>query len=323
MRVAIAFVLIPIILLIGFGIPLGIGVYVYRDANRRGMNAALWTLVAILAPSLIGFIIYLLVRNSSSDMLCPRCDTPVKEDYVLCPNCGAKLQPYCSNCATPLQPDWKVCPKCTQPITEIYDDVVVPQRHKDKSLGKILVAVLLIPVVLIVVLILSASVFRVSTSSGGSSSVMTEVSWSELTRSLHGSNATEVSQWLEDAYEEGDDEKAYILEYTQSTIYGTLEYYYVIYVPAADAGAEMGYGIQGGFFKDVIAFEVENGYMEDENLDLEDVDETSKNVYCMEFSMESERAIKVEVSYNGKKLDCEVTSVEYNPTGTLFDEILE
>ena len=33
-------------------LPLLIGVYVYRDAKRRGMNAALWTLIAILAPTL-------------------------------------------------------------------------------------------------------------------------------------------------------------------------------------------------------------------------------------------------------------------------------
>lgn len=38
-------------------IPVLVGVYVYRDANSRGMNAALWTLIAILAPALIGFII--------------------------------------------------------------------------------------------------------------------------------------------------------------------------------------------------------------------------------------------------------------------------
>lgn len=322
MTIAIAFVLIPIILLIGFGIPLAIGLYVYRDARRRGMNAVLWTLVAILAPSLIGFIIYLLVRNSSSDMLCPRCDTPVKEDYVICPNCGAKLQPYCSNCATPLQPEWKVCPKCTQPIANAYDDIVAPQRHKDTSLGKILVAVLVIPVLLIVVLVLSASVFKVSTSGGGSSSVMTEASWNELTRSLQGNNATEVSQWLEDAHEEGDNEKAYILEYMQPTIYGSWEYYYTIYVPAVDSGAEMGFGMRGGFFKDVIAFELDDGYIEDENSNADD-DTTSKNVYCIEVDMETERAIKVEVSYNGKKLKCEVTTVEYNPTGNLFDVILE
>ena len=51
-------------------LPLLIGVYVYRDAKRRGMNAALWTLIAILAPSLIGFIIYLLVRGNYSNLKC-------------------------------------------------------------------------------------------------------------------------------------------------------------------------------------------------------------------------------------------------------------
>ena len=45
-------------------VPILIGVYVYRDAKRRGMNALVWTLIALFAPSLIGFIIYLLVRNS-------------------------------------------------------------------------------------------------------------------------------------------------------------------------------------------------------------------------------------------------------------------
>ena len=53
-RVAIIF--IPIALLL-FAIPVLIGVYVWRDAKGRGMNAPLWTLVSVLAPSLIGFII--------------------------------------------------------------------------------------------------------------------------------------------------------------------------------------------------------------------------------------------------------------------------
>src|ERR1043166_9431559 len=40
--------------------------YVYRDARRRNMNAALWTLlVLVLSPSslIIGLVIYLLVRS--------------------------------------------------------------------------------------------------------------------------------------------------------------------------------------------------------------------------------------------------------------------
>ena len=49
-------------------VPILIGVYVYRDARRRGMNAVLWTLIAVAAPALIGFIIYLLVRGKEVNM---------------------------------------------------------------------------------------------------------------------------------------------------------------------------------------------------------------------------------------------------------------
>ena len=78
-------------------LPILVGVYVYRDAKRRKMNAPLWTIIAILAPSLIGFIIYLLVRGNYSNLKCPRCDATVTEQYVVCPKCGAKLKPSCPN----------------------------------------------------------------------------------------------------------------------------------------------------------------------------------------------------------------------------------
>ena len=32
-------------------VPILVGVYVFRDASRRGMNAALWTLIAVLVLS--------------------------------------------------------------------------------------------------------------------------------------------------------------------------------------------------------------------------------------------------------------------------------
>ncbi|MBQ6687789.1 MAG: zinc ribbon domain-containing protein, partial [Bacteroidales bacterium] len=124
-------VMIPIMLLL-LTVPVLIGVYVYRDAKRRGMNAALWTLIAVFAPSLIGFIIYLLVRGSYSDLKCPRCDTRVNDTYVVCPRCGAKLRPGCPNCGTAVESDWKVCPKCAQPLPTMQDDVVTPVRPKDK-----------------------------------------------------------------------------------------------------------------------------------------------------------------------------------------------
>ena len=93
-----------------------IGVYVYRDAKRRGMNAVLWTLIAVAAPALVGFIIYLLVRGNYADLECPQCGAAVTEQYVVCPRCGTKLRPACPSCAFPVEPDWKVCPKCAAPL---------------------------------------------------------------------------------------------------------------------------------------------------------------------------------------------------------------
>ena len=55
--------LFPIIILfaaiLSIGLEVLIGVYVYRDAVKRNMNAVLWTLVSVFAPYLVGFIIYL------------------------------------------------------------------------------------------------------------------------------------------------------------------------------------------------------------------------------------------------------------------------
>ena len=84
---SISFFTIIFLLVIGLAVPMIIGVYVYRDAKRRNMNAALWTLIAMLAPSLIGFIIYLLVRGNYSNLRCPQCGATVTEQYAACPRC--------------------------------------------------------------------------------------------------------------------------------------------------------------------------------------------------------------------------------------------
>ena len=59
MNVTYSVLLVPLIAMIIAGAMVAIGVYVYRDARNRGLNAVLWTLIALLAPSLVGFIIYL------------------------------------------------------------------------------------------------------------------------------------------------------------------------------------------------------------------------------------------------------------------------
>src|SRR5207249_11394696 len=63
--------------------------YVNRDASRRGMSAALWTiLVLILLPAwgFIGFVIYFLMREPLP-YPCPQCGNTVGARFNFCPNC--------------------------------------------------------------------------------------------------------------------------------------------------------------------------------------------------------------------------------------------
>jgi hypothetical protein len=88
--------------------------YVYRDAQRRGMSAALWTvLVLILSPAylLIGLIIYLLVREPLP-YTCPQCSASVSARYNFCPNCKYNLHPACPNCQHEVAANDKFCAYC-------------------------------------------------------------------------------------------------------------------------------------------------------------------------------------------------------------------
>ena len=180
------FILLIFIPLI-FCIPILIGVYVSRDASRRGMNAVLWTLIALFTPSLLGLIIYLLVRNNYSDLTCPNCNTPVEESYVVCPNCRTKLRPTCEACGTAVQTSWKVCPHCGTDLPEYDYSVATPVRKKDNTLGKILIAILVIPIAIILLLIIFAiplGFSNVQSHSGFASSSVTSLTLSEFMEDL-------------------------------------------------------------------------------------------------------------------------------------------
>ena len=43
-------------------IELIIGFYVYRDATRRGMRAALWVVISVISVP-VGLIVYMLIRK--------------------------------------------------------------------------------------------------------------------------------------------------------------------------------------------------------------------------------------------------------------------
>lgn len=282
-------------------LPILIGVYVYRDAKRRNMNAPLWTIIAILAPSLIGFIIYLLVRGNYSNLKCPRCDATVTEQYVVCPKCGAKLKPNCPNCSTPVEPDWTVCPKCAQPLPEMQNDIVIPVRPKDKTLWKILAAIIIIPVALILALGFSFS----SATAGGSSSLQ-EVTFDEYYADQEVPEDTKeyVRAWLDKICPASDLNHAYALMYEKTyepaRSDGRNDYYYLIYIPGGGSANQRGFGHSSGLFSDSLKLELTGSGNQD-------------GLYCMA-TTSKKGGPKLKITVDGRKLDAVVTEVDFNPT---------
>ena len=119
-----------------FGLALWLStvIWVFRDIRARSRDifvVLLSLLIALILP-LGGALLYLLLRPretladqyeraleeeallqeiEESD-LCPACQEPVEEDYLLCPHCATRLKNRCPNCQRLMKLDWNVCAYC-------------------------------------------------------------------------------------------------------------------------------------------------------------------------------------------------------------------
>lgn len=82
---------IPVIAVI---IAIAIGVWMYRDAEKRGESGALWLIIGIIG-GIIGLIIWLIVRpdveteqEQRGERYCPDCGRSIPIDASVCPYCG-------------------------------------------------------------------------------------------------------------------------------------------------------------------------------------------------------------------------------------------
>lgn len=131
-------------------------IWVYRDAERRGMNGVLWALL-VLIGNLIALIIYLIVRTdnipapkkipppskppsppssaasppkpiapsksvvppvpSGKNAACPKCGEAVSAEFAFCPHCGASMRQICPACGKDTETGWKACPHCGEDLT--------------------------------------------------------------------------------------------------------------------------------------------------------------------------------------------------------------
>jgi hypothetical protein len=79
-----------------FGVMAGIWLlclgFVYADAQRRGMRAVLWVLVAFFFPHLLGFLLYFVMRHPIA-AACAHCGMTVPNHQRFCSWCGTAQVP--------------------------------------------------------------------------------------------------------------------------------------------------------------------------------------------------------------------------------------
>ena len=288
-----AIVAVPVLIMVALAacLPFVLGVYVYRDANRRGMNAILWALVAVLAPSLIGLLVYLLVRGNYSDLRCPRCDTPVGEEFVVCPNCGAKLRPSCPNCAAPVESDLKVCPRCTQPLPERQTDIDSPVRAKDRSIWKVLVIAIVVPILLLGLLLLGMMLPAGGGSAGVNKTTVSEY-YEEMALRHRADDAAKVKDWAE--HVDFTVRTAYALRYTNEYD----QHFFLVYIPSVGDSNRSSIGQSSSIFGTTLRLELESSGGE----------RTFFSLYSR-----TEQVPKLKIKVNGKTMPCEITTVDFDP----------
>lgn len=269
--------------------------YVYKDAKRRHMNASLWTLVAVLAPFFIGFVLYLLARSNHPDLICPKCGASVSDQYTVCPQCGTQLQPACPQCNKPVDPSWKYCPWCTAPLDGIQQPTP-PQPRPDKFLLRLLVAILLVPIFL-----MSLSVFAmVNIRQSGVSTLsryylVVGTYYTEVPDDV----AESVRQWYEGL--ELNLNHAYVLEFDEHSSLDNLEHqYFLVYAPKASGDGR--FGIHNGFLRSTVELKFDDGSQPDGFALIE---------------VKATKHLDLDVYVGGKKRTVDVQTVDFNPT-TLF-----
>ena len=87
--------LVLLIVIFWFVIAILLCVWVYRDAESRGMNGALWLIIVIIT-GIVGLIVYLIVREEKHaaapiTRVCLKCGRSVSVEAKFCPYCGKKF----------------------------------------------------------------------------------------------------------------------------------------------------------------------------------------------------------------------------------------
>ena len=170
--------------------------------------------------------------------------------------------------------------------------MAAPVREKDRGLGKILLVVILIPVLLILVLLLSFGAFSAG---GGGGAGVTSLPVGEY---LDEMDDPDIEAWFNSGFAE-DYDTAYVLRHVAEREEGTRTEFLIYFPRLVDQpsiSVGTGSGLLGGQ-ELKLAFEDENG-------------STGNTVVLA--TCEGDGGVKLVLTYDGKKVPCQITDVDYN-----------
>lgn len=153
-----------LVMVVVLGVHAAIAAYVYRDARMRGLNAWLWTLVAIFVPGFIGLIIYLMVRGQNQNRVCPYCHRTVESGHLHCPYCGHQLKENCPHCQGLIEPSWTRCAHCGGELNAAAWSGAQPKRESHRGIYLIIVLIVIVPILLVALIL--AGVFSYTQQTG-------------------------------------------------------------------------------------------------------------------------------------------------------------
>lgn len=88
---------------------IGTALWVYRDANSKKCNPALWGMLALLT-NLVGVIIYIMYKQTNK--VCYKCGSLQNKDNAFCNCCGAQINERCSSCTSIVNKGQNYCGRC-------------------------------------------------------------------------------------------------------------------------------------------------------------------------------------------------------------------
>ena len=155
---------ITIILAYLFALWAALTIWTWFDVSNRTRNFfyRIGAMILVSLGSLLGFVIYLMLRPSqtrdeaefreleekifesqSRSALCFNCSEVVHPEFTYCANCGEQVKKSCQNCEREINFNWNICPFCSHPQNDIpklpiIADVDIENGLEPKRWGKII-----------------------------------------------------------------------------------------------------------------------------------------------------------------------------------------